>query len=550
MGAEPVEASAELDRGRGAFAGRRWAEAFDALSEADATTSLAGDDLMLLAWSAHLVGRHDDFLGAMERAHRAWLEAGDVLAAARCASAIGSVLAWRGELAGASGWYGRAGRLVERYGGECGEQGHLLVPGILQQAMAGHWDAVRETASEAAAIGARFDDADLTAFAVHWQGRALVRLGQVEEGLGLLDEAMVAVTAGEASPHVAGVLYCSTIEACQEVWALDRSREWTAALSRWCDDQPDLLPFTGQCLVHRSELLALDGAWDDALDEAGRAAERIARGVDALAAGAAYYQRGEVHRRRGEVVAAEQAYRAAAEAGREPQPGLALLRLSQGEVEVAAAAIRRVLAATHDELARVEMLPAAVEILLAAEAVGEAEQACVELERTARRYPAGLLAALAAGARGAVELATGDPAAALAALRRACRAWQQLDAPYEAARLQVSIGRACQALDDHDSATLELDGARATFERLQARPDLDRLDALTGDVARAAAAGLTGRELEVLRLLSTGSTNRAIAEQLSVSEKTVERHVSSILMKLGVASRTAAASHAYQRRLV
>lgn len=548
VGRVPVQASIEL--GREAFAGRRWPEALEALSDAATSREIAPDDLVLLAWSAHLVGRHADFLGAMERAHRAFLQAGSDLAAARCATAVGSVLLRRGELAAASGWYVRAGRLVEQHGAPCAEAGHLLVLPMLQQAMDGQWEAVHATAAEAAAIGERFDDTDLAGFAVHWQGRALVRLGEVEEGLGLIDASMVAVVAGEVSPHVTGILYCSTIEACQEIWAWDRSREWTEALSRWCDGQPDLLPFTGQCLVHRSELLALRGAWRDALDAAVRAGERITRGADAGAAGAAHYQEGELHRRRGDDAAAEAAYRAAAAAGRQPQPGLALLRLRQGDVRAAEAAIRRMLAETLDDLARARMLPATVEILLAAGKTDEASHACQELERIAGRYAAGLLGAMASAARGRIELAAGDPATALPPLRRACRAWQQLAAPYETARLRVLIGLACRAMDDSDSAMAEFDAARATFEALEARPDLEELDALGGDAARAEAVGLTGREFEVLRLLSRGMTNRSIGDELSISVKTVERHVSSILMKLAVESRTAAATYAHQHRLL
>ena len=524
--------------------------AFQSLTRADEAAPLGAGDLRLLALSAYLVGREHDFVRAMEDAYRAHLRADEVLPAARFAFWLGFHLADRGQEARATGWLGRAARLVEREEQDCVERGYLLLPVVLQYLFSGDYETAYAIAADATAIGERFGDPDLVALAVHLQGTALVRQGRVDDGLALLDEVMVAVTTDELSPFLTGLIYCSVIEACREVYALRQSQEWTVALTQWCQGQPDLVPYAGQCLVHRSEIMQLHGAWPDALAEARRAGERFARGDDQPAAAVASYQQGEIHRLLGDFAAAEEAYRDSSRRGLEPQPGLALLRLAQGDVEAAAAAIRRVVGETVDPLHRARLLPAHIEIMLAAGDADEARRACGDLDEVAAGFSAGVLGAMAAGARGAVELAGGDARAALAALRHAGRVWLDLEAPYEVARVRELIGLACEALGDHDSAALELDAARAAFDHLGARPDRSRVDSLVGRAASGAAPRLAPRELQVLRLITAGKTNRAIATQLVVSERTVDRHVSNIFTKLGVPSRAAATAYAYEHHLV
>jgi DNA-binding CsgD family transcriptional regulator len=545
-----VKPGGELDGARTAYERGAWADAYAALRRADAGQPLGAEELELLATSAYMVGRDDELVTALERAHRAHLDAGETPRAVRCAFWIGMTLALRGELGGAGGWLSRAQRLLDRDGRDCAEHGYLLLTAVLDHEAAGDHGAAFATAAEAAAIGERFTDADLAALAVHEQGRALLRQGHLAEGLGLLDEAMVAVVAEQVSPMATGLLYCSVIDSCREVYALQRAQEWTVALSRWCADQPDMVAFSGVCLVHRAEILQLHGGWRDALDAVQRARERFAQGTHQYAAAEACYRQGEVHRLRGEVAAAEEAYREASRCGREPQPGLALLRLAQGNVDAALAAIRRVMAETPDRLERAELLPALVEILLAAGEVGDARAAAGELTELAGTYASEVLGAMAYHARGAVDLADEDPRAALVALRRAWQVWEQLDAPHEAARVRVLIGLACRALGDEDTAAWELDTARRVFARLGATPDVTRLDLLTADAPSVDAHGLTVRQLEVLRLVAAGHTNRVIAAQLVVSERTVDRHVSNIFVKLGVSSRSAATAYAYEHQLV
>jgi DNA-binding CsgD family transcriptional regulator len=389
----------------------------------------------------------------------------------------------------------------------------------------------------------------LVACARHQQGRIRLQQGQVAKGLALLDETMLAVTAGELSPLVTGLMYCSVISACQQIYALDRTREWTAALAQWCDEQPDMVAFAGVCRVHRAEIMQLRGAWRDAMDEARRAAAR-SQGVDWRATAAALYQQAEVHRLKGDFAAAEEAYRGASRLGLEPQPGLALLRLVQGRIDAAATAIRRMVSTTADPLKRMNLLPAYIEIMLAAGEVGDARNACGELQDIARSFDTGVPGAIAAQACGTVELAEGDAQTALDSLRRAFEVWQRIDAPHAAARVRVLIGLACRALGDDDGAGLELDAARWAFERLGAMPDLGRIESVMRNSRSGRPHGLTRRELQVLRLVAAGETNKIIASKLSLSEKTIDRHVSNILTKLDVSSRTAATAFAFRHNLI
>ncbi len=361
---------------------------------------------------------------------------------------------------------------------------------------------------------------------------------------------MVAVTMGEVSQWMAGEIYCSVIEACHEIFDMRRAQEWTAIFTRWCAEQPDLVPYRGQCRVHRAQIMQLHGEWPDALDEARQACDWLSRPPPHPAVGLAHYQRGEVHRLRGELDEAEAAYREAHQSGREPQPGLALLRLAQGEVAAANAAIRRVVDEASDPLVRAQMLGAYVEIALAAGELSAAHEAADEMFNVAADLGAPFLSAQAAHARGAVLLAEGNARAALGSLRHALALAQELNAPYEAARARIVVAEACRQLGDEDSAGLELDSARVAFERLGAATELRRLDRLGVAEDAARAGGLTRREAQVLALVAKGNTNRAIAAELVISEKTVARHVSNIFNKLGVTSRSAATSHAYEHGLV
>jgi DNA-binding CsgD family transcriptional regulator len=535
--------------GRECFDRRAWADAFAELSAADREAPLEPEDLERLAMAAYLLGRDDDSVEVWERAHHELLRRGDEERAARCAGWMVFVLMNGGEFARGGGWLARARRLLDDGQRDCAERGHLLVPVAFQRAFAGDWPSAYAISAEAAEIGDRFGDIDLVTLARNLQGRALIGQGKTVEGMTLLDEVMVAVMADEVSEIVAGAVYCSVIEACREVFDLRRAQQWTAALTNWCDSQPDLVPFSGNCLVHRAEIMQLHGAWPDALDAAQRACERLLRRAQP-AVGVAFYQQGELHRLCGEFAQADEAYEQASRWGRDPQPGLARLRLAQGRVDAAEAAIRRAAAGAQERVARAHLLPAHVEIMCAAGDVRAARAAADELSEMADDLDAPLLRALATHAQGAVLLFEGDARAALGAQRQAWTAWQELEVPYEAAQARVLIGLACRALGDEETAEMELDAARSVFEQLGAVTDLERAHALSRKASAKPAGGLTARELEVLRLVATGKTNRSIAADLFLSEKTVARHVSNIFGKLGLSSRAAATAYAYEHDLV
>ena len=538
------------ERGRAAFEAAAWTDAYDHLTRADAESELDPEDIERLATVAFLVGKESESSDLWARAHQRYLRQGDIERAAGCITWLAFGLLNRGELAQAGGWLARAATLLDDAGLDCVPRGQLLMLTGIRSLFQGDIDAALANILQAADVAARFGDADLSTLSKLAQGQILLMQGKPVESVAMFDQVMVAVTAGEVSPTVAGLAYCGTISACQAMFDLRRAREWSSALSRWCDEQPDLVPYTGWCLVHRGEIMQLHGSWDDAADAAERAYQRSLMSTDHAAGGAAHYVLGEVHRLRGDFVAAEQAYREASRLGREPQPGLALLRLAQGHIDAAASTIRRVVDEAADAAAKARVLAAHVEIMVAAGDVPAARAGVEDLAELASSVGAPLLEATAAQCSGALLLSEGDARAALAQLRRAWTGWQQVEVPYEAARTRALIGQACRALGDEDAAQMEFDAARWAFMQLGATPDLIRVEALIRPAMVRDDSGLTAREIEVLRLVAAGKTNAAVAADLFLSEKTVARHMSNIFAKLDISSRAAATAFAYEHDLV
>jgi DNA-binding NarL/FixJ family response regulator len=543
-----------VDEARGAFARGAWREACEALSAAAGAGLLAGEDLERLAVAGYLAGEDDVCAHAWEDAHRSALEAGDEARAARCAVLLSLFFFLKGQTARAGGWLARAERVLEDAGLDCAASGYVLIPRLLGT-LGTEPSLAADLAVRAAEAGTRFGDADLRALGVLGHGQALIAMGEVAEGVVRLDEVMVSVTSGEAGPVVTGIVYCAVIIECLRLHDIGRASEWAAALGDWCDAQPDLVPYRGQCLVHRSQLQQLAGRWPEAIATA-EAACRYLADPPHPAIGLAYYQQGELHRLRGDLDRAEADYREANRHGHDPVPGIAILELARGDAPSAVATIGRALQEYHKPLERPALLAAAAEIRRAAGDLDGARAAAEELAAVAAGGSSAVLRAMAAHALGTVLAAESDAAAALVELRTAAAAWRSLGMPYEAARTAVAVGLACAAMGDGVAAALELGNARHAFAELGARPDIEHLDVLMSAGVRGSGvpadcgASLSAREREVLAGLAAGKTNREIAETLVISQHTVGRHVESIFAKLGVTSRAAATACAYEHGLL
>jgi ATP/maltotriose-dependent transcriptional regulator MalT len=533
------------ERARAAIRESHWEQAFETLTALDATDGLGAEDLEALGEAAWWLCRSPECIAARERSVAAYVAEEHPRRAALVALRLFYTFSVRGEGAIASGWLRRATRLLDGEP-EGIEHGQLALAEARVARATGDADRELDRARRAIALGHRFADADLVALGQYIEGRLLVRQGQVYDGMATLDEAMLAATQGELGPMATGQVYCNVIAACQELGDLRRAGEWTEALRGWCATQPASV-FPGLCRVHRAEVMRLRGAWSEAEQEARHASEDLIETMPAFAS-EALYQLGEVLRQQGDLDAAELAFKRASDLGREPQPGLALVRLAQGKEDAAAAAVRRALAQESNRLTRARLLSAQVEIATAVGDLSAATAAAEELRGIARDYGSVALEAAAAFAEGRVELAAGRAPDALGSLHRAWELWQEADCPYEAAETRRVLALACRAVGDAEGAELALGWSLGVFERLGAAAESARTAELLG--ARQRVAGLTLREIEVLRLVAAGKSNREIAAELYLSAKTVARHLSNIFHKIGVSSRTAATAFAYEHGLI
>jgi DNA-binding CsgD family transcriptional regulator/tetratricopeptide (TPR) repeat protein len=537
-----------IGRAREAFNRQAWRRAYDELSAAAVAEPLEVDDLERLASAAYLAGLSDESRSAWISAHEKCAHVGDVARAVRCAFWLAFALLNDGDLARGGGWVDRAQRLLDDRKIDCVERGYLRYAAAMRATFSGDVRAGYEAFHAAAEIGVLFHDPELAALARIGEGRCLIYLDRVSEGVALLDEGMVAIEANDVSAIAIGDAYCTAIEGFNELFDIRRAHAWTAALSRWVDDQPELMLYRGQCLIHRAEMLYLRGDWDAAADQIEKACQRLADPVEQPSLGAAAYLKGDLHRLRGEDRAAEAEFQLASELGRDPQPGLALLRLAMGKVEAAVASIRRAYHEAGDPMSRARLVAGYVEITLASGDVAAARSAAEELGTVAGMLGRPLPTALHLQLQGSVLLAEDEPEPALFALRQALAGWQDLGAAYDAARTRMQIAAACRAVGDDDGAEMELAGAIPVFDRLNAVRDAAAARAGMHLAVRP-SSGLTSREEEVLAHIAKGLTNRQIAERLVVSEKTVATHVGHILTKLGLPSRAAATAYAYEHGL-
>ena len=543
------EAGGDLRRARSAFEDRAWALADEAFAKADAYLPLAAADLEKWATAAYLLGRDNDFTALLDRAHQRHLDHGDTERAAYCACWLGLSLNGIGAHAQASGWFARARRLLKGSRVDTVVHGYLKFADALAAVAGGDVDTAFQLGQRVVSLAAIHRDADLSALSLQLLGRIQLRRSLMAEGYALLDEAMITVSSGALRPEVAGIVYCSVIDGCRAGYSLLRAHEWTLALTRMCKEQPELVAFSGECHVSKAEMHVLHGAWQDALAEAEQALEHLAPWSARKITAAAHYQRAEVYRLKGDFEAAAQEYEAGGREGGRRQPGLALLHLVRGEVLTAAGGIARVLEETTDPLLRARFLPATVTIALAAKEpdLEVAREAAAELAAVAVLHETTALVTMSRHAMGEVELASGNALEASSHLRAAIDGWLELSAPYEVARARVLLASAYRMLEDAAGADLEFAAAEQAFTALGAEPDVAGLAAVRSPATTVSA--LSRRELEVLKLLVAGETNRNIGATLAISERTVDRHVSNIFDKLAVSSRTQAATYAVRHEL-
>jgi DNA-binding CsgD family transcriptional regulator len=524
----------------------RWVQACEGYAAADRVTPLGIEDLEGWAEAAQVIGRVDEAIDVLARCFERRAQSGEIHEATRAAYWLWSAHVFtRGEFAIAAGWVERARSLAAAR--QSGEYGWPLIPQAYGCFGAGDYETAKRLLHRAVELGLGRGDTDLVTIATTMCGRATLKLGSMDSGLALLDEAMVRILARTTSPRATSVMYCAAIGSCYEVHEIARAAEWSVALDTWLGTLPQLGgAYFGNCRIYRAILMRLRGDWSRAVAELEQACRDLA--IDGqLVAGHAWYELGELRRLQG-APGVEEAYQQAIAFGRVAQPGLALYRLSQGDVQAADAGLHRVLAEREQAVDRLVLLEAAVEVALTAGRIDSAEDAVADMERIAKAFPTTAARSTVASARGAIALAEDCPADALVRLRDSVNGWRELGVPYEAAMVGVRIAEACRTLGDEDGVRMELRAALATFERLGARPDADRARELLADRPDG-ASGLSPREIEVLRLIVDGRTNAEIAAELYLSERTVHRHVSSILTKLGVRSRTAAAILAVRRGL-
>lgn len=514
-------------------------------------------DLVASGTAAHLAGDYDRAVKDLRLAYRRATDAGDTGAAFSVAFSLAMVFGTTCQPAQFNGWVGRAEQLLEGMDEGYGVgRGYLHLLELHRAVNTGDFGAAAVLATQVAEVGRTEHDPDLLVMGEVAQGRAAIYGGDVRGGLALLDGVMTAILAEETGPLVTGLAWCAAVEGCQEIGAVDRLCEWTAALVDWCTTHPGLELFAGHCSVHHGQVLTLRGRWDEALTALADSRLRHERRGDIGSAGWAESGRGDILRLRGELAAAAEAYRTAADLGADPQPGSALLWLDEGRTDAAVAAVRRCLAQVPLPALRIRLLPGAADVLLAAGEVDDAAGLADELDGLATLTGCSSVAAAAAYAHAGVDLARGDPAGALPYARRAVLQWGGVGCPFEVARARVLLARACDALDDTRTAADEITAARRTFAELGADPAereaaalQEELADLQGPSTTEVTHSLTAREVEVLTLVAAGLSNRQLARELVISERTVARHLSNIFTKIDVASRTEAAAYAFRHGL-
>jgi ATP/maltotriose-dependent transcriptional regulator MalT len=521
-----------------------WQAALDAASAVPAQTALIDAERFdLLAEAAWWLGRLDECIAARERAYLMFDGLGEQRRAGQCAVWLYEhhAIAARPAMAGA--WLQRARRALD-HEPDCVELGALLLREAERAHGGGELDRAHALAGRVTALGRTLRSPDIEAEALQTTGRILIDQGRVAEGLSHLDEAMLFAVEGRLGPYSTGKVYCSLISACEELGDLDRAAEWTEATLKWARQHPFAI-FPGICRVHRAVVLGRRGRLAEAEREAERACAEL-RGSHVGNSAAAFAEVGEIRRRLGDLDGADEAFAMARQLCGQPCGGLALLRLAQGRVDAARSIVDGCLQGATSMLARARLLPVCVHVAVAAADFDGARDALAELERIDSVYGIPYLRATVLSTRGRLQLAQGD-SAATETLQRAVETWQALDIPYEIATARTLQGQALRAAGNGSAAADCFAAAVELFNRIGARLDARRV---LVDRKPARPAGLTEREVQVLRLVAAGLTNNEIAGELQLSAKTVSRHLSNIFTKIGVTSRAGATAFAFENELV
>jgi ATP/maltotriose-dependent transcriptional regulator MalT len=534
-----------LGRARDALTAHNWALAFDILSEARETSNLAAEDFDALAEAAWWMGRLDVCIEALERAYQEFVGSGRTDRAVMAAIYLSYHHANKGDFAIGDGWRARATRLAQEIPGSPAAA-YLATAECGIAYNSGDLEACLVKAKAVAKAGEDHGDPTLVAWGLHWQGLALIKQGHLDQGWALLDEAMLGVSSGQMQPLWAGFLLCGMVLICEQLGDPRRGWQWIEVAERWLHDLPSASVYPGICRMYKARLIQERGDWAEAENEARRVCDDLTN-LHIASAARAHYEIGEINRLRGDLDPAEEFFKKAHRMGFDPQPGLASLRLEQGRVDAATMQIVRALDEAPDRLERARLLPHHVEIAIAAGDLEAAASGVKELQAIADDYQTPRLTASALSAQGALLLARSEPSAALTALRSATRLWSDIDCPYQVALDRVRIADAYRALGDDDGSIMELEAANEAFQRLGASRDVSRTAELLKGTTHL--AGLSDREVEVLRLVAAGKSNKQIAADLFISERTVARHMSNIFVKLHVSSRAGAAAFALKNDL-
>lgn len=463
------------DQALAAYRAKRWQKAQELLSSLEQDQELTGDQHQMMGFALWWLGKDEEIISRFETAYNAFRAEGNPQSAAIAALEIAEMLTHNLSPEVAAGWAKRAERLL-------GEEEDSPAKGYLYR-----WQAVKafdsgdlekalDLSRKVGAIGAETLDGGLEVLSLQDQGRFLVASGQFDEGMALMDEAMVGAVAGDVNPIVVGRSYCNMLAVCDQTGDVRRAAEWSEAADRWCRDS-ESSPYPGICRIYKAEIMWQNGDWVGAESEVMRASTELGLYTDI--SGEAFYQYGEMRLRAGDYEGAERAFQEALTRGREPVPGYALVLAHRNDMQSALDVLDRALSEPHlSKLSRARFLPVLIDLSLQNGDVGRAEEALTEFVEIAELARSDLFKSQASQARGRIELAKGHAAAAIGPLRDAVKTFARLGLPFESAQAHADLGRAYIGDGASAMAQMELRSAKGEFERLGSEANAAEMTAI------------------------------------------------------------------------